>query len=119
DGDPDAEVEVEAVPVDFNALVEGTPQPARKQFGAGGQRLLFGDHDEFVAADARQKGALRGDLEAARGFTQRLVAHRMAEQIVDLLEMIEVDAEHAEAAAAQAGTIEDARKLVVQRGAVR
>ncbi len=43
----------------------------------------------------------------------------MAEQVVDLLEAIEIDAQHREAAAAAAGVVEDLRKMGIERGAVR
>ncbi len=59
------------------------------------------------------------DLKALRSLAQHLVARRMPKQIVDLLETVEVDAEHREAAAALAGTVERPRKLAIQRGAVR
>jgi hypothetical protein len=42
----------------------------------------------------------------------------MPEQIVDLLEAIEIDAEDREASAARAGSFESPRKLIIQRGAI-
>ena len=118
DGDSDTEVEVETVAVDFDTPFERTSQPVRKQLGARRQRIFLGDRDEFVAADAREEHALRRGIEAPRCLAQRLVAHRMAEQIVDLLETIEIDAKDGEAATAPAGIVEDPQKLVIHRGAI-
>ena len=50
------------------------------------------DNGEFVAADARQEGAVAGRLEPPRHFPQQRVADRMAEHVVDGLEAVEIDA---------------------------
>ena len=99
--------------------VERAAQPVGEQLGARWQRILFGDGDEFVAADARQERALCRNLQPLRGLAQRRVAHRMPEQVVDLLEAVEIDAENREAAAAFPGRVEHLRKMAIQRGAVR
>ncbi len=72
-----------------------------EQLGARRQRQLLGDGDELVAADAREERALGRKLEALRNQAKRRVAHRMAEQVVDLLEAVEVDAQDGEAAVAR------------------
>ncbi len=60
--DPDAEVELKGVAVDFDVGGERVAQSVGKQLGAGRQWIRRGDGDEFVAADAREKGALRRGL---------------------------------------------------------
>ena len=99
DRDPDAEVEFETVPVDLDVASERAAQPVGEQFSTRRQRSLLGDHDEFVTPDAREKGALRRDLETPRSLAQRRIPHRMSEQVIDLLEAIQIDAKHRKAAA--------------------
>ena len=71
-------------------------QPA----GGGGVCHLRHQHGELVAAEPRHHLPLaehRGD--AGGNHLQHLVAGRMPEQIVDLLEIVEVETEHREAGA--------------------
>jgi hypothetical protein len=59
------------------------------------QRLLaVDDQAELVARQPRHEGAARGCLNAVRHLDQELVAGRVAEHVVDFLELVEVDAEH-------------------------
>nr|GEU28461.1 hypothetical protein [Tanacetum cinerariifolium] len=66
--------------------------------GAGGQ---VGNHDdEFVAAEARQQVVGAQDAkQALGGLAQQLVAGRVAERIVDALELVEVEEQHCALAA--------------------
>ena len=67
----------------------------------GGRRLRTGrrDDDEFVAAGARQEGALAGGRQAQGGLAQQRVANVVAEHVVDRLEAVDVDRQHREAVA--------------------
>ncbi len=54
-----------------------------------------GDHREFVAAEPRhQVAAAQRVRQPQRHVADQLVADRMAERVVDVLEMVEVDVEH-------------------------
>ena len=68
---------------------------------SGGGRIGQAGHDdgEFVAAEPRQHLVLVEDAAgAARDRLQQRVAGGMAEQVVDLLEAVEVEAEQRQAA---------------------
>lgn len=97
---------------DGNADMDGLFVPverhgnvAQHQFGAGHQRVLGGDagadQQEFIAAGATDEivgpGVAR---EPRRDMAQGGVARRMAERVVDLLELVEVDLQHADLAVA-------------------
>ena len=50
------------------------------------------DHDEFVAAETADLATIAGDLDQTLAdFDQQLVAGRMAERIVDVLEAVEIE----------------------------
>ncbi len=49
-------------------------------------------HDELVAAEPRDEMAARGFLDAPPRFDQQRIAGRMAERVVDHLELVEVEA---------------------------
>ena len=87
----------------------------------GGGRLLarLQDEREFIAADARDEGALGRGLEAPGDGAQQLVADRVAEDVVGLLEMIEIDGQDREARALRLGAIEGLREPDRENGAVR
>ncbi len=54
-----------------------------------------GDHGELVAAEPRNEIVAAHDMRKPQGdIADELVADRMAERVVDVLEMIEVDVEH-------------------------
>jgi hypothetical protein len=61
--------------------------------------------DELIASDARHD-AIAGKLgmQAAGDFDQHLVAHLVAVEVVDLLEIVEVDHQHGEVEATKLGT---------------
>ena len=54
-----------------------------------------GDHGELVAAEPRHEIVAAHDVrQPQRDVADELVADRMAERVVDVLEMVEVDVEH-------------------------
>ena len=73
-------------------------RPARST--AAGFVRFGADRHEFVAARARQEGVGGRDLHAARDVEQHAVAGGMAVEVVDLLEAVEIDAQHGEFLAA-------------------
>ena len=78
-----------------------------------------GQHrDELVAAQpADEVVAPHAFLHAPRGFDQRLVADRVPERVVDRFETVEVDEQHADAAAAALRGREHVVEMVQRRGA--
>jgi len=62
-----------------------------------GPGLLTGrqDEGEFVAAHPGNEGVVGGMLQAPRNGAEQLVADDVAEQVVGLLEVIEVDRKNA------------------------
>ena len=76
-------------------------------------------HRKFVATDARDEVGRRHRLDQAGGHElQQLVADRMAERIVDGLEVIEIEAMHGEAAAGL-DPFERILKVLTEQHAIR
>src|SRR5207342_3343188 len=92
---------------------------ARDLLGLVRRVEVFEHHGEFVAAQARHR-VLRphGLLQARGGGAQDAIARRMAERIVDVLEAVQVEEEHADAAFLAARTHDGAREAFGQQRAV-
>ena len=76
-------------------------------------------HREFVAADARHEVGGRHRLDqTGRHELEQLVADRMAERVVDGLEMIEIEAMHGKAAA-RLDAVEGVLQMLAEQHAVR
>ena len=91
-GDADAGADFDQMIVDLVALAQAIDDAAGEACGifAGMDVLL--EHDEFVAAEAGDK--ILGPQHFAQAVgdrAQQLVAAGMAERVVDLLELVEVD----------------------------
>ena len=92
DGDANADADFDLGPVDLDGQGE-RPQQGLGGFGGRGGLIGVGqDQIEFVAADPRQKRAVRRVLQAARHDLDDLVGGGMSEDIVDFLEPVEIDA---------------------------
>ncbi len=81
---------------------------------------VFAQHDELVAAETRDRvGLADGGLDPSGGFDEELVAHRVAERVVDGLEPVQVDEQHAEHAAVTSDAGERLLEPVGEHHAVR
>ena len=71
-------------------VFHGLPQPLRKNGGLI-EIAVFQQDGEFIAAEAREQ-ILVADmpLKCQSHFAQQLVAHRMAQGVVDDLELVEI-----------------------------
>ena len=98
DCDPDADADRQAVAFDLVRRAENLDD------AAGEDRRIFRlieaglQNGEFVAAEAGDRvDFAHAGLQPLRHRAQQRVADRMAERIVDLLEVIEIKAQHSEA----------------------
>ena len=92
------------------------PGERRRRF-----RLLAGRRNdgELVAAHARDEGAGRGGFQALGDRAEKLVADRVAEEVVGLLEMVEVDARARRSSCRRASaSVERLVQALGERGAV-
>ena len=76
------------------------------------------DQGKFVAAEPRQIGVAGERAQLLRHLAQHIVADRMAKHVVDLLEAIEVDAQHGERFFTQLGGIDGAGEMLDEVGAI-
>ena len=95
ESDADARLHLEGETVNREWLLEGRPQLARDRNGRLGVEHLREQHAELVPAEARDGVALaKGVAEPDADLLQQLVAARMPEGVVDLLEAVEVHDHH-------------------------
>jgi hypothetical protein len=76
------------------------------------------DEGEFIAAHPGNEGVGGGVLQASRNGAKQLVANDMAEQVIGLLEMIEIDGQDSEARAVLPRVHEGLRELLGKGRAV-
>ena len=95
DRDPDARRHGHAsllVRSELERLLERVEQALGDQLGPGCQRELLGDHDELVPAEAPQRiGVAYHAVEPRGDRLQEFIADAVAERVVDVLEVVEVD----------------------------
>ena len=97
-------------------------QRLREFFGqrlAGLRLLAVDDQAELVAGQPGHHAATGGGLDAARDLDQELVAHRVAEHVVDFLQAVEVDAQHREFLVGAGAGLDHLRQRLQEGGAVR
>ena len=101
--DAEAGGDVEPLAFDHAGLGDGGEELLRHRLGVLGLADLE-QHGELVAAEAAHQVAVahRAAQAAGEGL-QHAVADAVAERVVDHLEAVEVEEEHGQAAAAQAG----------------
>ena len=92
--DADAEHDLEPLPEHEGLVHHGDDLPGEVAGVGRRERGILHD-DELVAAHARERVDLtHGTLQARRDPLQELVADRVTERVVDLLEAIEIEAMH-------------------------
>ena len=93
----DAQPDRNVLAADFEFACRRFEQTIGDFPGSGGSFIQGQDKREFVAAHAGDEGLWRRSLQTPGDGAQELVAGRVPEDVVGLLEMIEVDAEHGKA----------------------
>ena len=97
-------------------------QRLRELFGqrlAGLRLLAVDDQAELVAGEPGHHAAAGGSLDAAGHLDQELVAHRVAEHVVDFLQPVEVDAQHREFLVGAGAGLDHLGQRLQEGGAVR
>ncbi len=86
----------EMLAVQFQIGGDGRVKAFGEDFGERRLIAVRRDEDEFVASEPRQIGVAGEHAQLLRKLAKHIVADRMAEHVVDLLEAVEVDAQHGE-----------------------
>ena len=81
--------------------------------------LAVDDQAELVAGEPGHDAAAGGSLDAARDLDQELVAHGVAEHVVDFLQAIEIDAQHREFLVGAGTGLDHLGQRLQEGGAVR
>jgi hypothetical protein len=115
----DAEPNGNQLAADLEGLCHGIEQALGQSLRGLGLVTSDQNEGEFIAAHAGNEGVIGGVLQAPRNGAEKLVANNMAEQVVGLLEMIEIDGQDRDAGALRLGAVEGLRQAVCQHGAVR
>jgi hypothetical protein len=120
-GDPDRGADDVLDVARAQRLLEDVEQAVGELLGALAAVDVSRDHDELVAAEARQHvtGTQRAGQATCDG-PQDVVARTMAERVVHDLELVEVDEQHRDVApASSTGRAEDQVEAPTEEGAVR
>jgi len=73
-------------------------------------RAHSGYERELVPAYAGHEGSISRNLEPARDRAQKLIADNVAEYVIGLLELVEIDRQHGKGLAADLGALEGLRQ---------
>ena len=118
--DADAGSDVQPVAVDEERFGQRLDQLLRHDGGAARIDQVGLDEDEFVAADTGQRVARAQSSPQPHGDPlQQSVADRMAEGVVDVLEVIEIHHHHRDALPMPPGAGQRLAQAVAQHDAVR
>ena len=104
--------------IDVDVCIDCRAEPPRQVLRRGGLRSGRGNDREFVAADAREEGAITGLLQALCQLFQNSVAGVRAKRVVDRFEPVDVDDQKAKAVAGRGGQIHDCLEALVEGRAV-
>jgi hypothetical protein len=114
----DAEPNGNQLAADLEGLCHGIEQALGQSLRGLGLVTSDQNEGEFIAAHAGNEGVIGGVLQAPRNGAEKLVANNMAEQVVGLLEMIEIDSQDGEARAVVSCAHEGLGELLGKGGAV-
>ena len=118
--DADADAGIDLLPVDLDRLGDDLDQPARER----ARRLRRSSRHCRIANSSPPSRAIVSSsrdraADALRDGAEQLVADRMAERVVDALEIVEVEAEHRHRLAVRLDAREALGHLLAQQHAVR
>ena len=104
DRDADAGADHDGLIVDAVGRADRCDHPRRNGLQRHVVEAAGGDDREFIATEPRhQVVAAQRAGDALRDIADQFVADRVAERVVDVLEVVEVDVEHRRGRAAVAG----------------
>jgi hypothetical protein len=93
--DADARADADVAPLQRERRPERVDHAPRHERGLRVAAYPAEEHGELVAAEARDRvGAARGVEQAPRHQRQQVVAGGVAQRVVDVLEVVEVDEQH-------------------------
>ena len=72
---------------------------------------VYDQSAELVAADASQESAARSRCQAPAHLAEQRIAGRMAKHVVDVLEPIQIEAQHRERLGCRSGGVREGEKL--------
>ena len=120
DGDADARGHRDRRAVQIERLAEHLEQPFGDELGRGSVVVALGEDDELVAAEPPDRlAAPQHGFEPGADRAEELIAGGVAERVVDLLEAVEVDEQHARHTEVAAGARHHLFDAVEHERAVR
>src|SRR6266852_128918 len=114
----DAKADPKLVACNIEVVCNDCKQALRERFGS---RWLgtFRDQRKLVTTKTREKSVFSGRVQPAREFMQQRVTDRVPKYIIDLLEAIEIDAQHRKVCFARCRSFESESKMLCKSSAVR
>ena len=121
EGNSDAGPDADPLAVEIEGLLDQPDDPERERDGTLALVLLvFLDDGEFVAAQTRQHvGIAKRRSQPLRDFDKQLVAGRMSQRVVDILEFVEVEHQHGKSGAVALQPLRGVVELFGEQRAVR
>jgi hypothetical protein len=119
EGDADARPHRHIVGVDAERRGQSLGDALGDRLGRFGHRSRLDQHGELVATETGHRVARAGGGADAFGHGhQQAVAGRMPEAVIDRLEVIEVQEQHADRISAPVASVHGMRETVQEQGAV-
>ena len=104
--------------VQFQIGTDGCLETPGENFGERRLITVRRDEGELIAPDPRQIGVATERAQLLRQLAEHVIADRVTKRIVDLLEAIEVDAQHGQRFSALLRSIYRVREMFHERGAI-
>lgn len=117
--DADARTDVDLDPVDHERLRQGSPDLARDLFGCRGRDLAEQDQELVTTLTCDDIVGPHGCLQPRPDGLEQFVSRRMAEAVVDQLEVVEIDEEEGDAGAGSRGSLQAQLQVIEERRSVR